>query len=162
MKQDNLEAKPLDNIDNGSSILLIDSGAERNEYMRQLGAKNIIPSLPRSTHVRSKANGHVFPWEEIFAEQPLFFECCDAEGNTDPAAWESCVDHSDYDPVARDASILAVQEKAMVELMDHTNKMAGGYRIPEVRNPNSTPPNAKYPEGSVPYGEIEQLLAMLD
>lgn len=164
MSHDYPEARPI-----GSpatvGVLSLESDAARDEYMRQLGAVNIRPPLPRSTHLRNKRNGHVLPWEEILAEQPDIFDCCDASGNTDPSAWETDVDYSDYDPEDRQVAILQAQERALLQAREHATTMMGDFKVESIRNPNVVK-TSEYPNGAVPYENVDKLtdklLGMLD
>ena len=78
------------------------------------GAKKGLPRLPRSSHLRSKKNGIVFPWDPMLAEQRDIMECCDSTGNTDPEAWRSTVNEAEYTPAERDA-LLAEAQAAVIK-----------------------------------------------
>lgn len=81
----------------------------RQQALHAAGAKNAVPPLPRSSHLRSKKNGIVFPWDPMLAEQRDIMECCDSTGNTDPAAWSSTVNEAEYTPAERDALLAEAQ-----------------------------------------------------
>ena len=76
----------------------------RQQALHAAGAKNAVPS-----HLRSKKNGIVFPWDPMLAEQRDIMECCDSTGNTDPAAWRSTVNEAEYTPAERDALLAEAQ-----------------------------------------------------
>lgn len=67
---------------------VIDSESSPEEMMIKLGI-SVIPSvLPRSSHLKNKLNGSVYPWMEPFAARSDLYENCDEQGNTSPKAWE--------------------------------------------------------------------------
>ncbi len=51
------------------NILDIRDTTARQQALYTAGAKNAVPPLPRSSHLRSKKNGIVFPWDATLAEQ---------------------------------------------------------------------------------------------
>jgi hypothetical protein len=57
------------------------------EELRRIGAMNIDPALPPSTHVKSRRTGAIFVWHLTYAAQPSEYVNCDASGNEDPQAW---------------------------------------------------------------------------
>lgn len=59
--------------------------------MKRLGAKNVDPPLAPSTHLKNINTGVIFPWTAALAEHRDVLVNCDAEGNTDPAAWQRTV-----------------------------------------------------------------------
>lgn len=143
----------------GAAVFDLGSDAERIAYMRQLGARNTDPPLPRSTHLRNKANGRVLPWEETLAEQRDLMECCDASGNTDPAAWQPFVDYSEYDPVEQQIAMLKAQEQAMVQAQ--ARQLTSTHQVPDAVNP-TTPQPMQYANDAVPYDEVEKLLQQME
>lgn len=46
------------------------------------------PVLKLSSHIKHKTTGVVIPWVRSFTQRGDIYDNCDAEGNTDPAAWE--------------------------------------------------------------------------
>lgn len=75
-----------------SADALMDADAEtRANMMSNMGVRNAMPPLPHSPCVRNRRTGVVLPWNELLSEQQDLFDCCDEEGNTDPAAWEDKV-----------------------------------------------------------------------
>lgn len=122
------------------------SAEERNAYMRSLGAKNIIPPLPRSSHVRNRKTGKIYPWNDLLAEQQELMECCDATGNTDPDAWMPTVISED---VEQDSA--AIQQARMLRdavVRDATTKFM------QPHAPTTTPQEAPLPENTVPFADI--------
>lgn len=129
---------------------VFDMAEERRiSYMKSLGAKNLDPPLPRSSHLRNKVNGRVLPWDEMLAEQRDIMECCDANGNTDPAAWLSSVDTSEHNPEER--AELMVQAQAQV--LAQATATQDIYRQPNTRGEYA--PDGGFPAGVVTYDDIE-------
>lgn len=91
------------------NILDIRDTTARQQALYTAGAKNAVPPLPRSSHLRSKKNGIVFPWDATLAEQRDIMECCDSNGNTDPKAWLATVNPAEYTPAERDALLAEAQ-----------------------------------------------------
>ena len=124
---------------------------ERIEYMKQLGAKNLDPPLMRSSHLRNKINGRVLPWDEMLAEQTDIMECCDASGNTDPAAWMPTVDTSEHGP--DEQRELMVQ--ARIAVMAQAKKTQSEYQ--QAGTSLEYKPDGGFPSGIVPYDEVETI-----
>lgn len=122
-------AQPISQPDH-TGIFAYDNAEARNNYMRSLGAKNINPPLPRSTHLRIKATGRVLPYEDTLAEQQDLVECCDAHGNTDPAAWMPYVQH-DYDSESHAGEVAVMQAQAIAEaqqkVLAQARQLSGGF-----------------------------------
>lgn len=74
--------------------------------------------LARSSHLRNKRTGMVFPWSEILAEQTDIMENCDATGNTDPAAWEPTVNPVEYSEDEKDQLYWAARSSAIRHVED--------------------------------------------
>lgn len=123
----------------------------RVAYMKSLGAKNLDPPLPRSSHLRNKQNGRVLPWDEMLAEQRDIMECCDANGNTDPAAWIPTVDTSNHDPEER-AELMA---KAQAIVASQAIAASNTYR--QSGTPGDYHPDGGFPQGVVTYDEVEKV-----
>ena len=85
------------------NILDVRDTTARQQALYAAGAKNAVPPLPRSSHLRSKKNGIVFPWDATLAEQRDIMECCDSNGNTDPKAWLATVNPAEYTSAGRSA-----------------------------------------------------------
>lgn len=90
--------------------------ADRAMFFKQLGARNCDPPLPHSPCLRNKQTGAILPWEPILAEQTEILECCDEEGNTDPAAWmPKVVNEGELDP--QEAQMMALHKMRQHEQM---------------------------------------------
>lgn len=122
----------------------------RTQYMRGLGARNLESPLPRSSHLRIKANGRVLPWDEMLAEQQELVECCDANGNTDPSAWLPTVDQSEHS--AEEKELLMMQARAQV--LSHAGAIQNQYNQGIAPNPK---PDGGYPEGVISYEDIDKV-----
>lgn len=84
------QAQPVAQAD--PTIVLDQHFAENAlEEMRRLGAMNAAPPLAPSTHLKNKITGVVLPWTPGLAEMRDILVNCDANGNTDPAAWQRTV-----------------------------------------------------------------------
>lgn len=141
----------------GAEIFGMENDADRVNFLRALGARNTEPPLPHSTHLRIKSSGRILPWEETLAEQRDLCECCDATGNTDPAAWQPFVDYSEYDPMERQIMALKAQEQAVVQAQ--ARQITSVHQVSTV-NPAQAQP-VEYTQDAVPYDEIEKLLTRL-
>lgn len=64
---------------------------ERAGFLEHLGVKNATPPLAHSPCLKNKKTGIILPWNPMLAEQRDILECCDEQGNTDPAAWQDKV-----------------------------------------------------------------------
>lgn len=127
------------------------SEENRIQYMKSLGARNLDPPLPRSSHLRNKVNGRVLPWDEMLAEQRDIMECCDANGNTDPAAWMPTVDNSEHSEGER-AELMA---QAQAQVLAQATVTQNTYRQPGT--PGDYRPDGGFPAGVVTYDEIESI-----
>ena len=115
-------------VEGGSAdIFSLDSESQRVDYMRSQGAKNVDPPLQRSSHLRMKSSGNVLPWEPILSEQTDIVECCDAYGNTDPAAWGATVVKedlpTDYEEDLRAKSLGALGVSAQAAAITDEHKV---------------------------------------
>ena len=97
-----------------------DDAEHRNQYLRSLGAENILPPLPRSKYVKIKASGRILPWDQLLAEQPTLVECCDVNGNTDPSAWMPDVEPGELSDEEQRLLVL----KAQAQLFADADKKA--------------------------------------
>lgn len=105
-------------------VLDQDFAANRVEYMRAMGAINIDPPLARSSHLKNIKTGLVLPWSPGLAEQRDIMVNCDANGNTDTAAWAGTVNPVGYTESEQDA----LMQQAMTAIT--------GYRKHEVPMPS--------------------------
>lgn len=98
--------------------------ANRVAAMRAMGAKNVDPPLARSAYLKNTKTGLVLPWSQGLAEQRDIMVNCDAQGNTDPAAWSPTINPASYTPAEQDA------------LMQRAMSAIAGYRQHEVPVPS--------------------------
>lgn len=144
----------------GGSVFSNEDEAARIAYMKAMGAVNVDPPLPRSSHLRNKKTGLVLPWNEMLAEQRDIMECCDASGNNDPRAWMPTVDNSEVDEDARQAEILRAQSLVLAQ----GKRQSSGYEQPH------TPVEAQpmdMPYGAVPLDDLvlerqKQMAALME
>lgn len=129
-------------------ILTMDDDEERAASMRALGAQNIAPPLPRSSHLLLKRSGHVIPYDPMFAEQRDLVANCDATGNTDPAAWMPTVVEEAVDPVAERSRLAAAQAEVLTQAMSLSTR----YRMPDAVDLSPRP--MEMPNGAVPIKDL--------
>lgn len=122
---------------------------QRNNYLRSLGAVNVNPPLPRSKYLRIKATGRVLPWDDLLAEHQDLVECCDVNGNTDPAAWAA--DVLPADATEEDRELLLAQAQAAI--LKTASEMADGYRQPDEED--AEPHSVQYPGGAVAFEDLD-------
>lgn len=66
----------------------VETSDEQIQELRAMGAKNWeLPPLEPAPCVRFKSTGEVHVWSPFFARRPDLCDCCDENGNTDPAFW---------------------------------------------------------------------------
>lgn len=133
-----------------SAFFDIDNEDAKIAYMKRLGARNMDPPLPHSSHLLLQS-GAVVPWEEMLAEQRDLVKCCDEHGNTDPAAWEHTVIHETVDSQEQLAEFL----KAQSENYRTSRAMTGDQQVRTIGTAKPFP--VEYPEGIVPYGDSQNL-----
>lgn len=132
--------------------------AGRAAYMKGLGAKNIEPPLPRSSHLKNKKTGLVFPWNDMLAEQRDIMENCDASGNTDQSAWMPTVINEEFDADAYKQEMAAASLKALTV----SEGLQQGYMHLDSRDRLMTPDPAKMPFDAVPFDDLKVLLDDLE
>lgn len=66
-------------------------------HLKAMGVRNTEPPLPHSAFLKNQKTGLILPWTIDLAEQRDIMVNCDANGNTDPAAWAASVVHEPYD-----------------------------------------------------------------
>lgn len=137
---------------NASQIFEL-TGDERVAYMKALGARNVDPPLPRSSHLRNKKTGVVFPWNELLAEQYDVMECCDASGNTDPAAWQATVAMAPLPD--EDNALMAA--KALDTTLGVATGLTDTYRSAEA--PVVAPVETRLPDGTEFYDDVNPVPA---
>ena len=126
----------------------------RIAYLKFLGAKNVDPPLPHSTHLRNKVNGRILPWDEMLAEQRDIMECCDVYGNTDPAVWgPQVIDAAGVDTDEKRIALVKAQEV----LLSQSAGLTETHRLEDAPRSLSPQPMA-LPNDAVPYDDIESLI----
>lgn len=80
-------ARLINRNPNYDALFNTDDLEARNAELKRLGVVNTEPPLPHSPCLKNKRTGRVLPWNELLANQHDLVECCDANGNTDEAAW---------------------------------------------------------------------------
>lgn len=128
----------------GSHLLDMSPDARVAEAQR-LGIRNAGPPLPKSSHLKVKLTGVVLPWNELLAEQKDLVLCCDAQGNTDPAAWRVTVT-SDAPMTEEQLALATAAHNAAVA---QGTAIADEYRVSDAVD---TTPHS-YPEGVMPLDE---------
>lgn len=128
----------------GSHLLELSPDARVAEAQR-LGIRNAGPPLPKSSHLKVKLTGVVLPWNELLAEQKDLVLCCDAQGNTDPAAWRATV--AIDTPLTEEQ--LALATAAHNAVVAQGEAIANEYRVTEAVD---TTPHS-YPEDVMPLDE---------
>lgn len=98
----------------GEVVLDQNFALNRVEAMRAMGAKNIDPPLARSAYLKNIKTGLVLPWTPGLAEQRDIMVNCDANGNTDAAAWANTVNPVPYDAHEQDV----LMQQAMTAISD--------------------------------------------
>ena len=146
MNQSNLQALP----GIPASSVLEATGDDRIRAMQDMGAQNVRPPLPHSSHVRSRFNGIIFPWTPDLAEQSSLFECCDATGNTSPDAWLPTV-QSDIPADIEDREALMDRDRAAIIAQA---SQAQKYYEQETIPASEQKPDGGFPEGVFSYGDV--------
>lgn len=111
------------------------------EALQRTGAMNAQPPLVRSSHLKNKVTGLVLPWNPLIAEQRDIMENCDANGNTDPSAWEGTVDMREYTEADRDADYWAARESVVQQAMQMTDGYAHSLQTSEIPKRNRHVPD---------------------
>ena len=144
------EARPIGGgtVPNTGAIFDLDDNA-RIAYMKSLGAKNVDPPLIRSSHVKNTKTGLVLPWNEMLAEQRDIMVNCDANGNTDPAAWLPTVEVGE---ISEDERMELLHARSLS--VAQGNAMSSGFRDPSVVDPNQ-PQQQGYPAGVTAVGDTD-------
>jgi len=151
---------------NTGAIFDMDDNA-RIAYMKSMGAKNVDPPLVHSSHVKNIKTGLILPWNEMLAEQRDIMVNCDANGNTDPAAWLPTVEVGE---ISDDERMDLLHAKSLS--IAQGNEMSSGFRDPNMVDPNQ-PQQQGYPDGVTAVGDtsaadivsqeaFDALLARLD
>lgn len=134
--------------------------ATRLGTMQSMRIANLQGPLPHSPCLKVKATGVVHPWNPLLAQHRDLVECCDENGNTDPAAWKSRV--SDGDASADNAKLM-IQARQQMIISRQADKVAGDYAqgVSQSRQENSDGLSPYDRLGVVSYDDIEKLRAQL-
>lgn len=127
-----------------TSVLGLDDAA-RVSAMKAMGAKNVDPPLVRSSHLKNAKTGVIFPWNEMLAEQTEIMVNCDANGNTDPAAWLPTVSAED---ISEDERMEMLHARSLSVAQGAA--MTRGYEVPR---PIPTQNQPIFPEGVVAFDD---------
>lgn len=128
---------------------------ERAGFLEHLGVKNATPPLAHSPCLKNKKTGIILPWNPMLAEQRDILECCDEQGNTDPAAWQDKVQE---DSSEDERELMAA---ALSEATSRQNKIAqekmSSFRS-TMKKMDQPAQSDQYGDEAVPYEDIEKLM----
>ena len=128
---------------------------ERAGFLEHLGVKNATPPLAHSPCLKNKKTGIILPWNPMLAEQRDILECCDEQGNTDPAAWQDKVQE---DSSEDERELMAA---ALSEATSRQNKIAqekmSSFRS-TMKKMDQPVQSDQYGDEAVPYEDIEKLM----
>ena len=129
---------------------------ERAGFLEHLGVKNATPPLAHSPCLKNKKTGIILPWNPMLAEQRDILECCDEQGNTDPAAWQDKVQE---DSSGDERELMAA---ALSEATSRQNKIAqekmSSFRS-TMKKMDQPAQSDQYGDEAVPYEAIEKLMS---
>ena len=129
---------------------------ERAGFLEHLGVKNATPPLAHSPCLKNKKTGIILPWNPMLAEQRDILECCDEQGNTDPAAWQDKVQE---DSSEDERELMAA---ALSEATSRQNKIAqekmSSFRS-TMKKLDQPAQSDQYGDEAVPYEDIEKLMS---
>lgn len=129
---------------------------ERAGFLEHLGVKNATPPLVHSPCLKNKKTGIILPWNQMLAEQRDILECCDEQGNTDPAAWQDKVQE---DSSEDERELMAA---ALNEATSRQNKIAqegmSSFRS-TMKKMDQPAQSDQYGDEAVPYEDIEKLMS---
>ena len=140
----------VDSAELARQALYAEEEQARVNYMRAMGAKNLDPPLPRSSHLKLIRSGHVVPYNDILALQRDLVVNCDILGNTDPAAWRPTVQSDPVDTVEEQAALVAAQAQVLATASEITNRD----RQPDAADLSPRP--EKMPDGAQPFNTYGQ------
>lgn len=138
----------LSRTEQTQQVLSTEDEDARIASMRAMGAKNLEPPLPRSSHLLLRKSGHVIPYDPMFAAQRDLVANCDAAGNTDPAAWLPTVVEEEFDPVAYQSGLMAAQAEVLSQALTVTAK----HRMPDAVD--LAPRPMDMPNGAIPLKDM--------
>lgn len=129
---------------------------ERAGFLEHLGVKNATPPLAHSPCLKNKKTGIILPWNPMLAEQRDILECCDEQGNTDPAAWQDKVQEDNSED---ERELMAA---ALNEATSRQNKIAqegmSSFRS-TMKKMDQPAQSDQYGDEAVPYEDIEKLMS---
>lgn len=134
--------------------------ANRVSYMKSLGARNLNPPLPRSPFLRNKVTGRIMPWNELLSEQTELMECCDAEGNTDPAAWSGLVPKETMTEAEMEAIVARKQSQLLATASAHGGTASVRPTLPSMPDATPLPTGVKYGD-DMTYEDLQSMRSKL-
>lgn len=129
---------------------------ERAGFLEHLGVKNATPPLAHSPCLKNKKTGIILPWNPMLAEQRDILECCDEQGNTDPAAWQDKV-QEDSSEDERELMAAALNEATSRQNKIAQEKMSS-FRS-TMKKMDQPAQSDQYGDEAVPYEDIEKLMS---
>jgi hypothetical protein len=129
---------------------------ERAGFLEHLGVKNATPPLAHSPCLKNKKTGIILPWNPMLAEQRDILECCDEQGNTDPAAWQDKV-QEDSSEDERELMAAALSEATSRQSEIAQEKMSS-FRS-TMKKMDQPAQSDQYGDEAVPYEDIEKLMS---
>lgn len=129
---------------------------ERAGFLEHLGVKNATPPLAHSPCLKNKKTGIILPWNPMLAEQRDILECCDEQGNTDPAAWQDKV-QEDSSEDERELMAAALNE-ATSRQSKIAQKGMSSFRS-TMKKMDQPAQSDQYGDKAVPYEDIEKLMS---
>ena len=129
---------------------------ERAGFLEHLGVKNATPPLAHSPYLKNKKTGIILPWNPMLAEQRDILECCDEQGNTDPAAWQDKV-QEDSSEDERELMAAALNEATSRQNTIAQEKMSS-FRS-TMKKMDQPAQSDQYGDEAVPYEDIEKLMS---
>lgn len=129
---------------------------ERAGFLEHLGVKNATPPLAHSPCLKNKKTGIILPWNPMLAEQRDILECCDEQGNTDPAAWQDKV-QEDSPEDERELMAAALNEATSRQNTIAQEKMSS-FRS-TMKKMDQPAQSDQYGDEAVPYEDIEKLMS---
>lgn len=129
---------------------------ERAGFLEHLGVKNATPPLAHSPCLKNKKTGIILPWNPMLAEQRDILECCDEQGNTDPAAWQDKV-QEDSSEDERELMAAALNEATSRQNEIAQEKMSS-FRS-TMKKMDQPAQSDQYGDEAVPYEDIEKLMS---
>lgn len=129
---------------------------ERAGFLEHLGVKNATPPLAHSPCLKNKKTGIILPWNPMLAEQRDILECCDEQGNTDPAAWQDKV-QEDSSEDKRELMAAALNEATSRQSKIAQEGMSS-FRS-TMKKMDQPAQSDQYGDEAVPYEDIEKLMS---